>query len=139
MISFKKVLIPIDFSDWSKRALGACSTMFAGNEPMAFHFVFVLRAPSDYAPLAQGRTREMHEQLQEFVSEFTHQGEHVTHVEILTGQPAMALCKYARDHECDLIAMATHGRTGLAHMLIGSTAEQVVRHAPCPVLSLRFV
>ena len=137
MIKFRKVLIPVDFSDWSKRALGECSTIFAGNEPMAFHFVSVLRNPSDYAPLAQGATREMHEKLKEFVSEFTHEGEHVTHVDILTGQPAIALCNYARDKGCDLIAIATHGRTGLAHMLIGSTAEQVVRHAPCPVLALR--
>lgn len=57
---------------------------------------------------------------------------------LLTGHPAMAICDYAKEHECDLIALATHGRTGIAHLLIGSTAEQVVRHAPCPVLSLRL-
>lgn len=137
MISFSKVLVPVDFSEWSRRALGICSTIFAGNEPMEFHFVFVLRPPSDYAPMAQGATREMRAKLTEFVSEFSHEGEHTVHVEILTGQPAMALCNYARDQGCDLIAIATHGRTGIAHLLIGSTAEQVVRHAPCPVLSLR--
>lgn len=48
-----------------------------------------------------------------------------------------AICAYAREHEIDLIVIATHGRTGLSHLLIGSVAEKVVRHAPCPVLTLR--
>lgn len=43
----------------------------------------------------------------------------------------------ARELEADLIIIATHGRTGLTHALLGSTAERVVRHAPCPVLALR--
>jgi nucleotide-binding universal stress UspA family protein len=43
----------------------------------------------------------------------------------------------ARELGADLILLATHGRTGLAHALLGSTAERVVRHAPCPVLTLR--
>jgi nucleotide-binding universal stress UspA family protein len=43
----------------------------------------------------------------------------------------------AREEEADLIVMGTHGRTGLAHALIGSVAEKVVRKAPCPVLTVR--
>jgi nucleotide-binding universal stress UspA family protein len=43
----------------------------------------------------------------------------------------------AREHQADLIAMGTHGRTGLAHLLLGSTAERVVQHAPCPVMTVR--
>lgn len=50
---------------------------------------------------------------------------------------AEGICDYARASEGDLIVIATHGRTGLAHMLIGSVAEKVVRHASCPVLTLR--
>jgi len=59
-------------------------------------------------------------------------------VAVTTGHPSTEICKYAAEHDCDLIIMATHGRTGLAHMLLGSTTEQVVRHAPCPVLTLRI-
>jgi nucleotide-binding universal stress UspA family protein len=44
---------------------------------------------------------------------------------------------YAHTHQIDLIVMATHGRTGLAHALIGSVAEKVVRKAPCPVLTIK--
>lgn len=51
--------------------------------------------------------------------------------------PAEAICEHAEKAGADLIVLSTHGRTGLAHMLIGSVAERVVRHAPCPVLTLR--
>jgi hypothetical protein len=45
--------------------------------------------------------------------------------------------RYARQHVIDLIVLATHGRSGLAHVLIGSVAESVVRTTPCPVLTVR--
>jgi nucleotide-binding universal stress UspA family protein len=51
--------------------------------------------------------------------------------------PAEAICERAKTTGADLVVLSTHGRTGLAHMLIGSVAERVVRHAPCPVLTLR--
>ena len=50
------------------------------------------------------------------------------------GSPALDICVYAKDHDVDLIITSTHGFTGLKHVLIGSIAEQVVRHAPCSVL-----
>jgi nucleotide-binding universal stress UspA family protein len=48
-----------------------------------------------------------------------------------------AILRYAKHNDIDLIVMATHGRTGLTHLLMGSVAEKVVRAAPCPVLTLR--
>src|SRR5439155_7910235 len=48
-----------------------------------------------------------------------------------------AIVRYARNNAIDLIVMATHGRTGLTHVLMGSVAEKVVRAAPCAVLTLR--
>lgn len=56
---------------------------------------------------------------------------------LLAGEADQALCAAARDRNCDLIVMATHGYTGLKHALLGSTAERVVRNAPCPVLVVR--
>lgn len=53
------------------------------------------------------------------------------------GTPFLEIVRYARQAGVDLIVMATHGRTGLAHMLMGSVAEKVVRKAPCPVLTIR--
>lgn len=51
--------------------------------------------------------------------------------------PALAIVEYARDARVDLIIMGTHGRGAMAHLLMGSVAERVVRTAPCPVLTVR--
>jgi nucleotide-binding universal stress UspA family protein len=54
-----------------------------------------------------------------------------------TGQPHTEIVEAARELGADLIVLSTHGHTGLTHALLGSTAEKVVRHAPCPVLVVR--
>ena len=56
---------------------------------------------------------------------------------LLSGPTARTIVEYATDRAFDLIVMGTHGRTGVAHLLLGSVAEQVVRTAPCPVLTVR--
>lgn len=58
-------------------------------------------------------------------------------VEVASGDPADAIIRVAQAHEVDLIVMGTHGRTGLSHVLLGSVAEKVVRHASCAVLVTR--
>ena len=60
-----------------------------------------------------------------------------TDAEILTGDPVDKIVAYATDQNADLIIMATHGRGGLSHVLMGSVAEHVVRKGPCPVLTLK--
>ena len=54
-----------------------------------------------------------------------------------SSSPALAIVDFAKDNNIDLIVIGTHGRTGLAHMVMGSVAEKVVRYAPCPVLTVR--
>jgi universal stress protein A len=56
---------------------------------------------------------------------------------VVEGSPKVEIIRYARKQEIDLIVLSTHGRTGLAHIIIGSVAESVVRTAPCPVLTVR--
>lgn len=53
------------------------------------------------------------------------------------GNPWPTICDYARDQNIDLIVVGTHGRTGVSHVLIGSTAERIVQHAPCAVLTIK--
>ncbi len=54
------------------------------------------------------------------------------------GDPATEIIRLAQEGKCDLIVMGTHGRTGVARLLMGSVAEQVVRKAPCPVLTVKL-
>ena len=56
---------------------------------------------------------------------------------VTSGAPASAIVDYANEARIDLIIMGTHGRGTVAHMLMGSVAERVVRTAPCPVLTVR--
>ena len=56
---------------------------------------------------------------------------------VIEGSPKVAIIQYARKQNIDLIVLATHGRTGLPHVIMGSVAETVVRTAPCPVLTVR--
>ena len=53
------------------------------------------------------------------------------------GNPWSEICKYAQDAKIELVVVSTHGRTGLRHVVIGSTAERIVQHAPCPVLVVK--
>lgn len=55
---------------------------------------------------------------------------------IRVGAPRAVIIDYAKEHQIDLIVMGTFGRTGIAHFLVGSVTEYVVRHSPCPVLSV---
>lgn len=57
--------------------------------------------------------------------------------EAIIGTPWVEVCNYARENKIDLIILATHGRTGLRHVMLGSVAERIVQHAPCPVLVVR--
>lgn len=57
--------------------------------------------------------------------------------EVLWGEPVDQIASYATTHDVDLIVVATHGRTGLSHVLLGSVAERIIREAPCPVLTIR--
>jgi len=56
---------------------------------------------------------------------------------VVAGRPFVTIIEYARNREIDLIVIATHGRTGLKSVLLGSVAEKVVRKSPCPVLTIR--
>ena len=58
---------------------------------------------------------------------------------VLVGTAWYEICRYARDEKIDLIVIATHGATGLKHLLMGSTAERVVQHAAAPVLAVKSV
>jgi nucleotide-binding universal stress UspA family protein len=53
---------------------------------------------------------------------------------VISGQPFSEICRVAEQEQAELIVLGSHGRTGVSHVLLGSVAERVVRHAHCPVL-----
>jgi nucleotide-binding universal stress UspA family protein len=139
MLPVRNVLHPTDFSAYSDYAFRlACSlardygarlvVLHVATPPVVAYGEGVLPAePEDY----QGRLRE---QLQQVVP----QDPKVT-VEhrLVEGEAATEILRVAAETRCDVIVMGTHGRTGLGRLLMGSVAEQVVRKAPCPVLTVK--
>jgi nucleotide-binding universal stress UspA family protein len=76
-------------------------------------------------------------QLQDYVRRATGLGLTATHRDVL-GIPSQCINEAARASDADLVVLGTHGRTGLEHILLGSTAERVVKGSPCPVLTVRL-
>ncbi len=145
MFSCSKIVCPVDFSDISTEALRtACDLRETFDAAIVLlHIVEPIIAPSDFAfgPLT---TRDIEEKLtgrsRQSILELASRlnlpaGKWSERVE--RGRASEEVVRVAMEEEADLIVMATHGYTGMAHVLLGSTAERVLRKAPCPVLTIR--
>jgi nucleotide-binding universal stress UspA family protein len=141
----KKVLAPIDFSDYSKSAL-----KYAVNFVKAFNAELILIyvvEPVIYPPdFSMGQIAmpsidvEMDKRAKEELDNLAKKeipSEIKSATIVKTGKPFLEILETATEEDIDLIIIATHGHTGIEHILFGSTAEKVVRKAPCPVLTLR--
>ncbi len=145
MLSFKVIVVLTDFSDYSLRALPYAIDLAAKydarlkvlhvNEP-SLQVSDVAWVGVDERSVNNDHVREARRHLEKLVLEMV-PTDVPTDAEILTGNAVDEVIRYARDVNADLIIMATHGRSGVSHMLMGSTAEHVVRKAPCPVLTLK--
>ena len=136
-MAFQRVLYPVDFSEHSELCLAQTVGFLEREGTREIHLIYVLHTPTDFSTWSGDPAAEVQQRLTEFAGELKPKPGVDTKSTVRTGHPSTEIAKYAAEHHCDLIVMATHGRTGLAHMLLGSTAEQVVRHAPCPVLTFR--
>jgi universal stress protein A len=160
VILLQHILVPTDFSDASSaavtygvafaRAFGARLHLLHAavrheldvivERQRAIEF-FLADASTATSPLELddvGR-RAAHEILGKLL---THEDQETLKVEYVlraagSGGPYVQIVRYAKELEVDLIIMGTHGRGFMAHMLMGSVAEKVVRHSPCPVLTVR--
>jgi nucleotide-binding universal stress UspA family protein len=142
-MELKKILVPTDFSDHSDQALrwGASLAEKYGAQMLLLHVI----PPAIEEVSTQGSASEeiimpletrVEAQLFEIARTNLHDNIPVE-VKIAVGKPAEELLRVARQEAVDLIVMGTHGHTGLAHALLGSTAETVLRTAPCPVFTVR--
>ena len=142
---FKRILVPVDFSASSRRTLRAAlpfARQFGAKlrlvyviEPMLLPENLMLAVPElpaigvDLVADAQKRLDQLAEK--EIPAEFRLPSQ------VRVGRPFDEIIRVADEERVDLIVISTHGYTGLKHVLMGSTAERVVRHASCPVLTLR--
>lgn len=137
----KRVLVPTDFSDESCKAVDEALSMV--DDPAQLIVLHV--APEAIASEAdmysewnpgykEARTGHLQDLLRK---KFVDKKYGKVRFEVLFGSPATEITRYAEDQEIDLIVLPSHGRTGLARLMIGSVAERVVRLAHCPVLVLR--
>jgi nucleotide-binding universal stress UspA family protein len=146
VIAIRTILAPTDFSAHSEEAVRyACA--LADRLGAELHLLHILSEflpagpdpllmpvmPPEYYKENEDRARETLDHLLD--------PSWGTPISVVTavrwGSPVEAIVSYAVDHRNDLVVIATHGRTGLSHVLLGSVAERIVREAPCPVLTIR--
>lgn len=143
----KRILVPTDFSQTADTAL-AYAKALATTLGASLHLVHVFNdpyavaacAPDVYAAVpADARARaleDVHERLLERL-DATEEQRFRGSRGVVRGLVAPHIVTYAESQDIDLIVMGTHGRRGVAHLLLGSVAEHVVRTATCPVLTVR--
>ncbi|MBL9168822.1 MAG: universal stress protein [Verrucomicrobiales bacterium] len=144
LLKIGRVLVPVDFSDCSLKALHY-AVRFAeqfGSKLILTHVVELY--PGDYVfglkdaiDSNQWRFEQARAQLERTCESLAWPRTVRTERVVLFGKPFHQICDAAKERSIDLIIIATHGRTGLQRLQLGSTAERVVRHAPCPVLVVR--
>jgi len=146
-IGIKKILCPTDFSENSEHALKYALTLanLSQAELRLFHVVEPITYPQstklfepvlDEVELMMKMEAAFQTQLENQVSVLKDEYPKITG-KLVKGNTFLEIIRVARDDDVDMIVMGTHGRTGLAHVLIGSVAERVVREAPCPVLTVK--
>lgn len=145
MINFKKILVPIDFSEYSLQALNYVAD-FAKAFKSEVYLIYVVE-PIIYPPdLSIGQIalptlnyqvdEKANEELKRVADEVL-DPEIKVHTIVKLGKPYLEILEVAKNEDVDLIIISTHGHTGVEQILFGSTADKVVRKAPCPVLTLR--
>jgi nucleotide-binding universal stress UspA family protein len=146
MITLKNVLVATDFSEPSDAAL-LYGRELASRFGATLHVLHV--AENLYLSFSAGNhaipVPDLQRQIENDARRYLHEllidsdgsGPPTVPAIRTSSSPAMAIVEYARDHDMDIIVMGTHGRGALAHLVMGSVAERVVRLAPCPVLTVR--
>jgi universal stress protein A len=133
----RRILVPLDFSECSQKAL-QYALPFArqfGAELFLLHVVRPYVTVIEMAPVEMESAEEAQEGLDKLQA-MTGTGV-ASRTLIRTGTPYYEITTAAKEFDIDLIILSTHGRSGLAHVLMGSTTDKVVRHAGCPVLIVR--
>lgn len=143
MITLKKILCPIDHSDCSKEALKYAVTFAIRDKAKLYllHVIDIRTFDESIDMMAKNipdneTTKQLKAKLFECIPEDIRDDMDIETL-VVQGIPFAEIISIAKKNETDMIVMGTHGRTGLAHIMLGSVSEKVVRKAPCPVLTVR--
>ena len=142
MAKLDKILVPTDFSEHSTKAVryGADLAATFGAELHLFHAVEIVAtayvegpylSPDNEAEVVATATRQLEQVSIESATDLK------VVRKVVQGHPFVEIVRYAKENAIDMIVIGTHGRGAIAHMLLGSVAERVVRKAPCPVMVVR--
>ena len=138
MNPFQRVLCPIDLGGNSKPLLEFARKLVDTDAALVLFHVVPMPIEAAGQPVfiepLSGSEHQAREDLKRLAAEASVPNAEIA---VLTGEPAAEIIRAAQDYECDLIAISTHGRTGITHFLLGSVAERVVRESPVPVLTVR--
>ena len=135
----KKILFPTDFSHTGDAAL-ALATSLARDTGATLLIVHAEEPPTAYGggELYYGIPEPATEDLRKMLHKIEPTDPAVPFEHrLITGDPAHAVVRLAKEEDVDMIVIGTHGRTGLSRMLMGSVAEAIVRRAECPVLTYK--
>jgi universal stress protein A len=144
-IRIQRILVPIDFSEHSKNAL-KYAIPFAQQFKASIDVIYIVEPavyPADFSfgqigfPNMEDELRVRGSSELENLIRTEISGRVTSRKVVRTGKPFYEINQYASEENIDLIIIATHGHSGMEHILFGSTAEKVVRKAPCPVLVVR--
>jgi nucleotide-binding universal stress UspA family protein len=142
MDAIKRILVPTDFSHCSNEAIDYAATLAAqlNAEILLVHVMELPVYPVDFTSADPLGFRELKkkadEAMEKAAAPWKGKGVAVETL-FLKGDPASEIINAASANECDLIVMGTHGRKGIARVLIGSVTEQVIRSSTIPVLAVR--
>ncbi len=148
-LEIKKILVPVDFSEGSRRALELALAL-AKKLDAQVTVLHVVDYPPPYSQVealtmvapAEGEVtfdtflrKRAHEDMKEFVEPFEKAGVELP-IEFESGSASDGIARAAGELGADMVVMGTHGRTGLKRLMIGSVAERTLRYCPCPVLTI---
>lgn len=146
-MQIKTIVVPTDFSEYAEHAftwaLGLAAdrkakiVLMHAVHPTTYYAFPETMYLTDFAKLEEEVMADARKRLIDFVTQKGIPGVTVE-TRVVVGEAVWEICQVATHEPADLIVMGSHGRTGLSHVFLGSVAERVVRHAPCPVLVVRL-
>ena len=132
-LTVRRILVPIDWAELSNRAFKLAVTLARQHHAELLVLNVVPLPTMMYGPPPETYLKNLREKLCR--SKTCDPQIHIEH-HLAEGDPAAAILQLAREGKCDLIVMGTHGREGLYRFVMGSVAEEVIRKAPCLVLTV---